>query len=165
VNPIDYPRVEWDEALWDETRAACLQLTNLPESGTEERIWLDSKPTRTMLLEMVSILDGMERLVSLAEKETLDSNPLLQNWLTSIRGLARRMGRSLEKVGVKTVPSLGRPFDANLHEILEVRNDSSLPPATVVEVREKPYRWGNRVLRVGKVVVTAKSVKNSTSLS
>lgn len=159
----DYPRFTWDEKVWSEIRSHCQVLTKLPESGSEERIWLDSKPTRAMLLEMVSILDGMERLVSLAERETLQDNPVLENWLTSIRGLAKRMSRSLERVGVKPVPSLGRSFDANLHEVLEVRKDPDLPPATVVEVREKPYRWGHRVLRVGKVVVTPKSGKNSTS--
>jgi molecular chaperone GrpE len=126
-------------------------------------MWLDSKPTRGMLLEMVSILDGMERLVSMGEKEALEANPVVRNWLTSIRGLQRRMVRSLEKLGVKAIPSLGRPFDAHIHEAVEVRKDSRYPPGTVVEVREKPFRWGHQTLRVGKVVVTPKSPRISTS--
>jgi molecular chaperone GrpE (heat shock protein) len=159
----DFPRVEWRDDLWEPTRDHCLSLTRLPESGSEERVWLDAKPTREMLLEMVSILDGLERLVSLAERDVLDVNPVLDNWLTSIRGLRKRMARSLERVGVVSVPSIGRPFDPKIHEILEIREDRTLPPGTVVEVKEKPYRWGDRVLRVGKVVTTPKNLKNSTS--
>lgn len=159
----DYPRVPWRDDLWESTREHSFSLTKLPERGSEERVWLEAKPTREMLLEMVSILDGLERLVSLAERDILDENPILDNWLTSIRGLRKRMDRSLERVGVVSVPSIGRPFDPNVHEILEIREDRTLPPGTVVEVKEKPYRWGDRVLRVGKVVTTPKNRKNSTS--
>jgi hypothetical protein len=159
----DFQRVGWEDELWRDVRETCLRTKNLPATGSDERFWLDCKPTRKMLLEMVSILDGMERLTSLAEKEILQENPVLANWITSIRGLQRRMTRSLEKVGVKSIPSVGRPFDAHLHEAVEIRSGDAVPPATVLEVIEKPYKWGNQVLRVGKVVVSPKTPRLATS--
>jgi hypothetical protein len=157
------PRIEWNDELWEAIRENLLRVQPLPSPDTAERAYIESKPTRRMLLEMISILDGMERLTSLAERETLNDNPILENWLTSIRGLQRRMGKALEKLDVRPIPCLGRPFDAHLHEVVEVRKDTQYPPGTVIEVREKPYRWGRQTLRVGKVVVTPKPPKDSTS--
>jgi len=156
--PTDFERLEWDESIWSGTREYYLSIENLPKDDVWERDRPEEeRPTRAMLLEMISILDGMERLVSIAEAEVLERNPVLKNWLTSILGLRRRMARSLERVGVFPVPSLGRPFDPHLHEAVEIKPLESFPPATVVEVHEKPYRWGNTILRVGKVVVTPKA--------
>lgn len=159
-----FDRVDWDESLWEATRDYYLRLENLPKKVWEESRPDEIQPTRAMLLEMVSILDGMERLVGLAESEMLDDNPVLKNWLTSILGLQRRMSRSLERVGVFPVPSLGRPFDPYLHEAVEIKPVEGFPPTTVIEVREKPYRWGETILRVGKVVVTPKPGASSPTI-
>lgn len=159
IHPV-FTRTEWVEDLWEGVRMELLSTARLPKTSSEEVLMRESKPTRKMLLEVISVLDGMERLVGLADKETLDANPVLDNWLTSIRGLQRRMVKSLERLDVRPVASLGRRFDVYLHEAIEVRKDPAFPPATVIEVREKPYRWGDRVLRVGKVVVTPKSMVN-----
>jgi molecular chaperone GrpE (heat shock protein) len=156
IQPV-FSRAEWTEDLWEGVRKELLSTVRLPKSTSEEVLLRESKPTRKMLLEVISILDGMERLVGLADQEALDANPVLRNWLTSIRGLQRRMTKSLERLDVRPVASLGRRFNVHLHEAVEVRKDPAYPPATVIEVREKPYRWGERVLRVGKVVVTPKS--------
>lgn len=164
MDATEFVRVGWDESLWEDIREQLLKPARLPPRGSEDRTWLEAKPTRTMLVEMVSILDGLDRLIALAERNILDQNPVLENWLTSIRGLQRRMVRSLERVDVRSVPSIGRPFDPHLHEAVEVRKDERYPPGTVVEVREKPYRWGDKVLRVGKVAVTPKAAKISTSI-
>ncbi|MCA9436409.1 MAG: nucleotide exchange factor GrpE, partial [Candidatus Omnitrophica bacterium] len=157
----NFERLTWDDSIWRGTREFYLEVENLPKDIWEENQHDEDRPTRAMLLEMISILDGMERLVSIAESEVLEENPVLKNWLTSILGLQRRMARSLEKVGVFPVPSLGRPFDPHIHEAVEIKPLDGFPPATVVEVQEKPYRWGNSIVRVGKVVVTPKG--NSVS--
>lgn len=159
-----FGRMAWDESLWEQTRDYYLSLENLPKNEWESVRPDENQPTRAMLLEMVSILDGMERLVSLAESEVLQENPVLKNWLTSILGLQKRMARSLERVGVFPVPSLGRPFDPHLHEAVEITPIVGFPPATVVKVQEKPYRWGETVLRVGKVVVTPKGTPVSPTI-
>lgn len=160
-----FSRVEWTEDLWEGIRQDLLSIGRLPESSSHEVQLRESKPTRKMLLEVISILDGMERLVGLADQETLEANPVLKNWLTSIRGLQRRMAKSLERLDVHPVASLGRRFNVHLHEAVEVRKDPAYPPATVIEVREKPYRWGERILRVGKVVVTPKTLTHPESIT
>lgn len=159
----DYDRLKWDENLWHEVRGGFSSVTRLPERGSEDRFWLESQPTRAMLNEILSIQDGLERLVDLANPEVMEENPTLKNWITSIRGLQRRMSKTLEKIDVRCVPSLGRPFNMHVHEAVEVREEPGVPPATVVEVREKPYRWGGKVLRAGKVVVTPKPKRKSAS--
>lgn len=158
--PVKLPflkeRCQWTEDLWEKIRDELSQPVRKSKHSSQAPSRHENKPTRQLLLEMISILDGMERLVGLAEKEVLQQNPVLLNWLTSIRGLQRRMSKSLAKLDVNPVASLGRRFDVHLHEAIEVRKDPAFPPATVIEVKEKPYRWGDKVLRVGKVIVTPK---------
>ncbi len=159
-----FERMAWDDSIWEGTREFYLQIENLPKDLWEENCPDENQPTRAMLLEMISILDGMERLVSLAEAEVLEENPLLKNWLTSILGLQRRMANSLERVGVVPIPSLGRAFDPHIHEAVEIAPVEGFPPATVIRVQEKPYRWGETILRVGKVVVTPKGTPVSPTI-
>ena len=159
-----FERLAWDESVWEGTRDYYLHLENLPHDKWSDEQPEENQPTRAMLVEMVSILDGMERLVSLAEAEVLEENPLLKNWLTSILGLQRRMRTALERVGVYSIPSLGRTFDPHIHEAVEVAAVEGFPPATIIKVQEKPYRWGGTLLRVGKVVVTPKGPPVSSTI-
>lgn len=161
----EYTRVAWTDEIWNGIRAHLEEArAPLPPPGEQPMRDPEGKPTKRMLLEMISILDGFERLISLADKDSIESTPLLKNWMTSIRGLHRRMSKALERLGVRPAPSVGRPFDAHLHEAVEVRQDPRFPPGTVIEVREKPYRWGGQTLRVGKVVVTPKAPRKSPVL-
>ena len=61
-----FGRMAWDESLWEQTRDYYLSLENLPNNEWESFRPDENQPSRAMLLERGSILDRMERLVSLA---------------------------------------------------------------------------------------------------
>jgi molecular chaperone GrpE len=62
----------------------------------------------------------------------------------------------LEGEGVSVIDPKGEPFDANLHCALSKVEDNKLPDETVLEVYQKGYAMGSRVLRPASVVVSSR---------
>jgi len=61
----------------------------------------------------------------------------------------------LEKEGVEVIDPFGEEFDPNLHHAVSQREDPELPDNTVVEVFQRGYRMGGRVVRPAMVVVSS----------
>lgn len=61
----------------------------------------------------------------------------------------------LEKAGVSEIPALNEPFDPELHNAVMRQEDGDGEPDTVVEVLQKGYMMGDRVIRHSMVKVKA----------
>lgn len=59
----------------------------------------------------------------------------------------------LRDLGLETYGVVDEPFDPNLHEALQSRDDSGVSTPTVVEVVQPGYRIGERIIRPTRVVV------------
>lgn len=66
----------------------------------------------------------------------------------------RQFQEALGKHGLEPIPSVGEPFDPNVHEAVMQRESAEVPPESVVEEFQKGYRLGQMVLRPAKVVVS-----------
>ena len=62
--------------------------------------------------------------------------------------------RWLRREGVSEIDPLGEAFDPHNHEAL-LAQPSDEPEGTVIQVVQKGYRTGDRVLRPARVVVAA----------
>ncbi len=60
---------------------------------------------------------------------------------------------TLDKLGVKEIPAKGETFDPNLHNAVMHIEDETIDEQTVVEVFEKGYIMGDRVIRYAMVKV------------
>lgn len=67
---------------------------------------------------------------------------------------------ALRALGLETYGAVNEPFDPNLHEALQVRNDVAASAPTVVEVVQPGYRIGERVIRPTRVVVAQAESSN-----
>ncbi|MCK6599858.1 MAG: nucleotide exchange factor GrpE, partial [Bdellovibrionaceae bacterium] len=57
-------------------------------------------------------------------------------------------------------PSEGLAFDPNVHEALSAEPSESIPPGHVLRVFQKPYKFHDKILRTGQVVVAKKPEAN-----
>lgn len=90
---------------------------------------------------LLPVLDNFERAISHGE---------------GVEGVAlvyREFKTALENEGLEEVPAEGEPFDPNLHEAVQSREDPSVAEETVVEVHRRGYRFGDQLLRPATVVV------------
>jgi molecular chaperone GrpE len=64
----------------------------------------------------------------------------------------RQFTTAFERLEVTSIDALGQPFDPNMHEAIS-QQESDQPAGTIVQVLQRGYRAGDRLLRPSLVVV------------
>ena len=95
-----------------------------------------------LVKELLPVLDDLERALDAAE-----------------RHVHRALRDSLVKEGLEEIETCGR-FDPHVHEAL-LSQPSPAEEGSVIEVVQKGYRLGDRVLRPARVVVAAAAPEGS----
>lgn len=105
-----------------------------------------------IIVELLNILDDLERTVNLAESNTAD-------WPAFLKGVEMILAHlydMLKEHGIKQIEAQGKIFDPHLHEALMQTENKDLPEHTVVEELQKGYLLNDRVIRTAKVKVSKK---------
>lgn len=102
-----------------------------------------------LVLELLNVLDDLERAVELAESKHQD----LAAFLKGIEMVLAHLYEMLKENGVKPIEAEGRIFDPHYHEALMQVDDKQKPEHTVVEELQKGYLLNDRVIRTAKVKV------------
>ena len=106
-----------------------------------------------IILELLNILDDLERTVSLAEEHKQD----VSSFLKGVEMILAHLYEMLKEYGVKPIEAEGKVFDPHLHEALMQVENKELPEHTVVEELQKGYMLNERVIRTSKVKVSKKT--------
>jgi molecular chaperone GrpE len=105
-----------------------------------------------IILELLNILDDLERSVSLAETHKED----LTAFLKGVEMILAHLYEMLKEYGLKPIEAEGKIFDPHYHEALLQVENKELPEHTVVEELQKGYLLNERVIRTAKVKVSKK---------
>jgi len=105
-----------------------------------------------LVLDLLNVLDDLERTVNLAETTKQD----LPAFLKGIEMILAHLYEMLKEHGVKPIEAEGKIFDPNYHEALMQVENKELPEHTITEVLQKGYLIHERVLRTAKVKVSKK---------
>lgn len=105
-----------------------------------------------VLLELLNILDDLERTVDLAQTKHQD----LSAFLKGVEMILAHLYEMLKVYGVKPIEAQGKIFDPHCHEALMQVENNDLADHTVVEEMQKGYLLNDRVLRTAKVKVSKK---------
>ncbi|HVK84204.1 MAG TPA: nucleotide exchange factor GrpE [Kofleriaceae bacterium] len=133
---------------WDRYLRAAADLENLRKRQKRE---LDDAKFETkgkVLKEMLPVVDNLERAIEHAAQAAEDKSPIVEG----VQLVLRQFMTAFERLDVSPVDALDKPFDPNLHEAIS-QQDSDKPPGTVVQVLQRGYRSGDRLLRPALVVV------------
>jgi len=99
-----------------------------------------------LVRDLLPVLDDLERALDAAERHEeaalVDGVRLVQQ---SLRG-------ALEKEGLVEIATDG-PFDPHVHEALLDRPAPDVEPGAVLEVVQRGYRLGDKVVRPARVIV------------
>ena len=99
------------------------------------------------ILELLPVIDNLER--ALASGAVPGSRQLAQG----VEMTMDQLRLLLRQHGIEAEDPLGKPFDPHRHEALSQRHDSSQADHAILEVFQRGYRRGEKVLRPAKVVV------------
>ncbi len=137
---------ERDEAV-DRWKRAAADFDNYRKRVARERAELVTLANERLVKELLPILDDLERaLVAASEHEEAQ----LEDGVRLVhRALAELLGRH----GVQEIETAGK-FDPHVHEAL-LSQPSDAEEGSVIDVVQKGYTLGDRVVRPARVVVAA----------
>jgi molecular chaperone GrpE len=132
---------------WDRYLRSAADLENLRKRQKREMddVRLESKGR--VLKEMLPVVDNLERAIEHATAQA-GTNPIIEG----VQLVLRQFLTAFERLDVTPVEAAGQPFDPNLHEAIS-QQESDAPPGTVVQVLQRGYKSGDRLLRPALVVV------------
>jgi molecular chaperone GrpE len=124
------------------------EFENYRKRASRELLEARERAQGELLSELLPVLDNLERALDAAEHH--DEGKVLGG----VRMTRKQFVDLLAKVGVEEVEGVGTPFDPQIHDAMLVQ-PSEQDEGVVVEVLERGYRQGDRVLRPARVVVSA----------
>ena len=111
----------------------------------EARAKQDQFDFLTMLLP---VLDNLNLAIDASEKD-----PEIDHLRDGVKGTARSFEQALLSVGVEAVPSVGEPFDPEMHEAIDMAEVGPENDGLVTAEYSRGYKFGERLLRPARVQV------------
>jgi len=135
-----------EEHLNDLKRLAA-EFDNYRKRAARDQESLVARAAERLVKELLPVLDDLERALVAADEH---QEAKLED---GVRLVHRSLAGALRKEGLEEIPTDGA-FDPHVHEAL-LSQPSEAEEGTVIEVLQKGYRLGDRVLRPARVVVAA----------
>jgi molecular chaperone GrpE len=102
-----------------------------------------------LLRTILPFIDNLERAINHAQK-VADTGVLIEG----VRLTIQQILQSLNKFGLSSFQSIGKPFDPTVHEAMLVVETDTHEPNQVVEEFQKGYLLNDRLLRPATVSVS-----------
>ena len=99
--------------------------------------------------DLLPVIDNLERAI---DHTTAGGDQ--KHLLTGVEAVHTQLLGVLGKEGVKVIDPFGQCFDPMTQQAVSQKEDTSVPDGTVVEVFQKGYSLGERVVRSAMVVVS-----------
>jgi molecular chaperone GrpE len=137
---------ERDEYLNDLKRVAA-DFDNYRKRAARDQESLVARAHERLIKELLPVLDDLERALAAAEEH---EEAKLEE---GVRLVHQELKSALDREGLAEIETNGR-FDPHVHEAL-LSQPSDAEEGSVLEVVQKGYRLGDRVVRPARVVVAA----------
>jgi molecular chaperone GrpE len=173
---IDALQAERDQ-LFDRLQRLAAEFDNYRKRTAREQATLSERAGERLVKELIPILDDLGRALEAAaeheeaaKRPVRDSGPVEGVWgnrqvpptahdvFDGVRLVHRSLADLLAKQGLSEIQTDGR-FDPHLHEAL-LSQPSDQEEGTVIEVVQKGYKLGDKVLRPARVVVAGPQIED-----
>jgi molecular chaperone GrpE len=134
------------DGLVDTLQRVQAEFENYRKRAARDQASLVTRAHERLVKELLPVLDDLERALEAAEAH---EEAKLEEGVALV---TRSFADVLRREGLEEVPTDGR-FDPHVHEAL-LSQPSEAEEGTVIEVIQKGYRLGDRVLRPARVVVS-----------
>jgi molecular chaperone GrpE len=136
---------ERDEAV-DHLKRVAADFDNYRKRVARDQESLAARAHERLVKELLPVLDNLERALEAGEQH--EEAKLAEG----VALVARELRAALEREGLHEIETDGK-FDPHVHEAL-LTQPSEAEEGSVIEVLQKGYRLGDRVLRPARVVTS-----------
>ena len=109
---------------------------------------------QNLILDLFPELDNFDRALKLADNSK-DFDKLVEG----IKLIKDQLFKVLGKYGVKSMETVGKAFDPNLHEAVMEEENNELPHHTITDELQKGFLLKERVIRPSKVKVSKRTIE------
>lgn len=103
----------------------------------------------TAVKDLLPVFDNLERATAHADTATD-----LKSLTDGLRIVLKQFTDALERMGIKRVPAVGKPFDPTVHEAIQQIESTEHPAGTVIAEVQPGYVIGDYLVRAAMVVVS-----------
>lgn len=132
---------------WQRARA---EFANARKRLEKERADAYGNATADVLSKLLPIIDDFKRAF-----DNVPAAIAQDKWFTGIQLVHRKLHTLLENNNLEVIPSVGQPFDPNLHEAISQEASDNYESGLVIRELQTGYRIGTRVLRPAMVIISA----------
>ncbi len=122
------------------------EFENFRKRTNQEKQSMYSNGVRDTIEKFLPVVDNFERAVAATEDKESST-------YKGIEMILKQMLDVIKAVGVEEIPAEGEPFDPNVHSAVMHIEDEACDENVVVEVFQKGYRLGDKVIRPAMVKV------------
>jgi molecular chaperone GrpE len=119
---------------------------NYRKRAVREQERLVAHAHERLVRELLPVLDDLERALEAAERH--EEATLVEG----VELVEKSLRKALAKEGLSEIPTDG-PFDPHVHEALLTQPSEQAEPGSVLEVVQRGYRLGEKVVRPARVIV------------
>jgi molecular chaperone GrpE len=142
---LEEAEVKRDEYLADLQRLAA-EFENYRKRAARDQERLVGHATERLVRAVLPVLDDLERALEAAERH--EEAALVDG----VKLVEQSLRKALVKEGLVEIETDG-PFDPHVHEALLTQPRDEAEPGSVLEVVQRGYRLGDRVVRPARVIV------------
>jgi len=122
------------------------EFDNYRKRAAREQVDLTARAAERLVKELLPVLDDLERALAAAEEH---EEAKLEE---GVRLVHRSLAEALRKEGLEEIETEGQ-FDPHVHEALLSQPDDDKESGAILDVLQKGYRIGDRVVRPARVIV------------
>ena len=108
-----------------------------------------------LMMELLEAVDNLERAIEAAE-----TDPAGAGLLDGVKMVASQITTVLEGHGCKQTQAVGAPFDANLHQAIQMQPSDEYEEGLVTLEARKGFQLHDRVIRPSQVFVSTGPAKD-----
>ncbi len=149
VEKTDLDMLAEYKAGWQRAQADYKNLQ--AEVSTQRSEW--AKMSKLYILEeFIPVYDNFKKAFA---SEPAELTKEQENWLKGIGYIKQQFGKVLSDNGVEEIETVGKMFDASLHEAVGEEESEDDEGKIICEI-DGGYKMGDRVVKVAKVIVSKK---------
>lgn len=136
----------------DQTLRALADAENVRKRAERDREDTGKYAIANFARALLSVADNFRRAIESIPVDLHDDDRI-KNLVTGIEATEKELLSSFDRVGIKPIPAMDQPFNANLHEVMFENPGTGKPAGTIIQVIETGYTIHDRLLRPARVGV------------
>lgn len=138
-----------NERLRDQMLRAAAEFENYKKRRASDLTQMSIMASEDFIVDLLPVLDDLELMIK-NSKNSKDFDALIQG----AELIRQKLSDLLKKRGVEVVEAEGQLFNPDLHEALLQLPSADVEPDTVLEVHQKGYKLGGKLLRPSRVIIS-----------